>query len=108
MSSVSEENFDSWRFFGRKLPRAELIYFSQIILIYIVIITCILNLSLQNNDSNLWTALLSSCLGYILPNPRLKREKIAINHIDAGSRSSEKHITADPSHRMLPSEFTEA
>ena len=48
-------------------------FWSQIFIIYIVIITCIVNLSIANGNSNLWTALLSSCLGYILPNPKLKK-----------------------------------
>ena len=41
-------------------------------MIYTVVITCILNLSLTKDNSNLWTALLSSCLGYILPSPSIK------------------------------------
>ena len=48
-------------------------YIAQIIIIYLVIITCITNLSMTNGDSNLWTALLSSCLGYMLPNPSIKK-----------------------------------
>ena len=43
-------------------------------IIYIVVVTCIVNLSIDNGNSNLWTALLSSCLGYMLPNPRLKKQ----------------------------------
>lgn len=63
---------DSWRFCGYGLDKTQVVYFSQIIIIYIIIITCILNLSLKNGDSNLWTALLSSSLGYLLPSPKLK------------------------------------
>ena len=51
----------------------DLQYIAQIVVIYLVIITCITNLSLSNGDSNLWTALLSSCLGYMLPNPSIKK-----------------------------------
>ena len=61
-----------WNIFGKRLPKSEIVYFSQVIIIYLVIITCIVNLSVNNGDSNLWTALLSSCLGYILPAPKIK------------------------------------
>ena len=36
----------------------DLQYIAQIVVIYLVIITCITNLSMSNGDSNLWTALL--------------------------------------------------
>lgn len=61
-----------WNIFGKAIPKSEIVYFSQVIVIYVIIVTCILNLSLKNGDSNLWTALLSSCLGYILPSPKIK------------------------------------
>lgn len=48
-------------------------FWSQVIIIYIVVVTCIINLSIDNGNSNLWTALLSSSLGYLLPNPKLKK-----------------------------------
>jgi len=66
---------DYWKFCGYGLNRSQVVYFSQIIVIYIMIITCIVNLSIKNGDSNLWTALLSSCLGYILPAPKIKQKK---------------------------------
>ena len=62
------------KWFGH--PKEEIVYLCQVILLYIVIITCIVNLSIDNGNSNLWTALLSSSLGYMLPNPSLKKTKI--------------------------------
>ena len=49
----------------------ELVFLVQLITILIVIIACIFNLSFNEQSSNLWTVLLSSSIGYILPNPRL-------------------------------------
>ena len=66
---------DNWKICGYGMNKSQVVYFSQIIIIYIIIITCIVNLSLKNGDSNLWTALLSSCIGYILPAPKLKENK---------------------------------
>ena len=71
------EDSDSWRFLGKPVSKSEVVFCTQVILLYIVVITCIVNLSIQNGDSNLWTALLSSSLGYILPNPTLKKKKLA-------------------------------
>ena len=63
---------DQWKLFGRRVPKQEAVFFSQVILIYLVVITCILNLSLTSSNSTLWTALLSSSLGIILPSPSIK------------------------------------
>ena len=62
------------KWFGQ--PKQEIVYLCQVILLYIVILTCIVNLSIENGNSNLWTALLSSSLGYMLPNPSMKKSKI--------------------------------
>jgi hypothetical protein len=51
----------------------EVIYMSQILSIFIVIITSLYNLSAKTGDDSLWTALLTSCLGYLLPNPKIKK-----------------------------------
>jgi len=64
-----------WHLCGRTLPKSEIVFFAQVILIYMVVITCIVNLSLGHSDSNLWTALLAANIGYILPNPTLKKER---------------------------------
>ena len=64
---------ESWTLLGKKVAKTETVFFSQIIIIYIVVITCIVNLSLEKGNSNLWTALLSSSLGYLLPNPKIKK-----------------------------------
>ena len=64
-----------WYLFGQILPKNEVIFICQVVILYIVILTCIVNLSLKNGDSNLWTALLSSSLGIMLPQPTLSKKK---------------------------------
>lgn len=64
-----------WHFFGRLMPRAEIVFFVQVILVYIVVIVSIANLTIGSADDKLWIALLSSSLGYILPSPSLKLNK---------------------------------
>ncbi len=64
----------NWPVLGAKFPKAEVVFFTQVLLIYIVVITSIINLSLGSTEK-LWTVLLTSCLGYILPNPSLKQHQ---------------------------------
>jgi hypothetical protein len=69
-----------WPVCGSRLPKDEIVFACQIIVIYVVIALSLVNLTLYRNEADskqLWTALLSSCLGYILPNPSIKR-----NHQD--------------------------
>ena len=61
-----------WHVFGKRVPRSEIVFFSQVIIIYIVIITCIINLTTYNGRQEVWIALLSSSLGYLLPQPQLE------------------------------------
>jgi hypothetical protein len=53
----------------------EVVYLSQIVILLIVMLTSLYNLTTKSGDDSLWTALLTSCLGYILPNPKLKSVK---------------------------------
>ena len=75
--SVSEDR--SWVFFGEKLPRSEIVYFTQIILLFIIIITAVANLSLKTNQEELWITLLCTSVGYILPSPNIKRKTNALH-----------------------------
>jgi len=49
-----------------------ILFIFQMIIIVIVVSMSIYNLTKQSGDTNLWTALLSSSIGYVLPNPKLK------------------------------------
>ncbi len=71
----ASENHSSWKLFGDRVPKTEIVFGSQVVMLYIVIIVCLINLTMGNGDSNLWTALLSCSLGYMLPAPTLKAIK---------------------------------
>lgn len=62
-------------------------YTLQMLMIFTVIVTCLVNLSLSSEHSTLWVAFLSSCLGYILPQPKLKRIKNNNNINDSSSET---------------------
>ena len=62
-----EENASTqttWFVFGKHIPKREVVFFSQIIILYIVIITAVINLSIQNGDPVLWSSLMSSSIGF--------------------------------------------
>jgi hypothetical protein len=70
----SQSNGDRWPLLGTRVPQAEIVYFCQMLIVYIIIITSIINLSLKNGSNELWISLLSSCIGYALPSPKLLKK----------------------------------
>lgn len=70
-----------WDMFGRRVPRSEIVFFCQTFIIYIVVVTSLVNITLQNGPLNLWIALLGSGLGYLLPHPSIdKTEPRDVSH----------------------------
>lgn len=65
----------SWRFFGHTFPKSQIVFFSQTIICYIIIIVCIGCLAIGDPSENdyLFTILTASSLGYLLPSPKLKK-----------------------------------
>ena len=64
-----------WSLCGKPIPRSEIVFFSQLVVILMVISFCIFKLSTSSSndqDKPVWIALLASALGAILPNPSLK------------------------------------
>ena len=64
-----------WNVFGSNVPKEEIVFFTQVILIYIIAITSIVNLTMDAKNDTLWTSLLSASLGYMLPAPQLNSHK---------------------------------
>lgn len=59
----------------RPLSKPDIIIFiAQVVLLFVVVITSLVNLSIDNGNTNLWTMVLTSCLGYMMPNPRFKAQ----------------------------------
>ena len=63
-----------WPLFGTRVPKTEIVFFCQVIIIYTIIVWSFYNLTTKDENATLWTSLLSSCLGYLLPSPTLKRD----------------------------------
>ena len=69
-----EEERPGWSFLGTSLPKSEIVYFCQMLVVYIIIVTAIVNLSLNSDKTELWVSLLSSAIGYALPSPTLNKK----------------------------------
>ena len=65
---------DGWHIFGTECPKGDIMFLCQVVVLYTVIIVSVYNLTVGQVDSTLWTALLSSSLGYLLPNPSMKQD----------------------------------
>ena len=74
--SESPISRELWNTTCGKFPKAEVVYFCQVVIIIIVVIACIVNLSIgTNNKDSLWASLLSASVGYLLPSPRIRKDK---------------------------------
>ena len=69
----SSSSSTSWHLFSTVCPKEEIVFLCQVLVLFTVILISIYNLTTGHENSNLWTAQLSSYLGYILPNPTLRR-----------------------------------
>ena len=64
----------SWRFCNSRLPRSEVVYFTQVSIIVFLIgvsLTKLVFFHLDCEESTFWFSLLSCTVGYALPNPKL-------------------------------------
>ena len=67
----STHSSDKWILWGRTIPKGEIVFLSQYTIIFIIVLSSIINISL-GNSSDTFLVLLSLSLGAILPNPKLK------------------------------------
>ena len=79
-SSISTPSVSSslglW--FGKIRQRSDIVFISQILVIYTIISVSLFNLSRGSDNEQqekVWMVLLSSCLGYVLPNPKLAQRQ---------------------------------
>ena len=80
VTSVSCPNSigEKWTTVCGKFPKEEVIYFTQVTAIYIIIITCLFNLSLRNGNDTVWASLLSGSIGYLLPSPNIRKKNVTL------------------------------
>ena len=65
----------SWKFCNNvTLPRSEVVFVAQMVVILTLLTFCILKLSftkLSCEETSVWFSILSGLVGYVLPNPRI-------------------------------------
>ena len=75
-TSPVEERVTEPKYCGEKIFKSEILFYLQNIILYITIISCILNLSFNNNDNKLnevWKGILWYSLGRLFP---IKNERM--------------------------------
>ena len=71
--SVSQQISDTTTTF-MTTKKTRFLFIAQLLIVFIVVCSAIINLSLPNNEQNkdMWLALLCSAMGYMMPNPSFK------------------------------------
>ena len=67
MARENNTHSEHWQLMGKILPKSEIVYFCQMLIVYVIIVTSIVNLSLQNQKNELWITLFSSAIGTPYP-----------------------------------------
>ena len=62
-----------WKVGGREFSRTAVVFTCQVIVLYLAIITCFVNLTVANGPTELWITILSLSLGSLLPSPKVKK-----------------------------------
>ena len=63
-----------WRCFSESILSSHVVYLSQVVLVYMLVITALVNLTLGNGDSKYWLSVVSAGVAYLLPNPKLQKQ----------------------------------
>ena len=85
------ERQSEWTLFGSKFSRIASVFICQVIILYISIITCFVNLTVHNGPNELWITVLSLSLGTILPSPKVRKTKIGVEGLSSISSESPTH-----------------
>ena len=93
------EGQSEWTLFGSKFSRTALVFLCQVIILYISIITCFINLTVRNGPNELWITVLSLSLGTLLPSPKVRKSKIAAVAAGGGGVSNSGSVSSEsPTH----------
>ena len=77
---MSLRSNNEWRTCCGRAPREQIVFFTQVIIAYVVIITSLINLCLSSQNTCLWATLVSGTIGYLLPAPTIKHESAVLYH----------------------------
>lgn len=63
-----------WVLGSTHVPREEIVFFCQIAIITIIVITGLINLCLCNGTESYWSAMVATGLAALLPSPKIKKK----------------------------------
>ena len=72
---LQQQQGERWKLCCTKAPKDEIVYCCQLVIAYIVIIVSLLNITFTENDTCLWSTILSGTVGYLLPSPQLQKHE---------------------------------
>lgn len=84
-----------WKGCGSECPSQEVVFFAQISVIFMIIISAIVNLALHTGMSEFWVSIMSACLGYILPAPNVVFKKKSALDLDGTESLSDNHAAVN-------------
>jgi len=94
-SNRSVNVVERWTVCRSKVPKQEVIFFCQLITSFTVVVVALLNLSLTDRDKALWSTLIGAVLGYLVPNPSIRRKTSnGNNHESLYDNSAEQQLHA--------------
>lgn len=64
-----------WKLCCAKAPKDEIIYCCQLAIAVLIIVVGLLNITFTENDTCLWSTLVSGAVCYLLPSPRIGRNE---------------------------------
>ena len=63
-----------WALFGEDFPREEIVFLCQFVILSIVIVFSLINLSVGNGNESIWTFLIGTALGALVPCPQMQNK----------------------------------
>jgi hypothetical protein len=63
---------EEWSTCCGRMHKDQIVYLTQVVIAYIVILTSLANITFTTENTCLWATLASGTIGYLLPNPTCK------------------------------------
>jgi hypothetical protein len=64
-----------WNLCCTKAPKDQVIYCCQLVAALLVIVVGLLNITFTEDDTCLWSTLVSGAIGYLLPSPHIRKDE---------------------------------
>ena len=81
----SASSLRNWEFCGSKFSKSAIVYFTQVMCIYILLCYSLYQLSTSPSGplSTFWCGIITSSVAYMLPNPKLKFNKVKPTDVES-------------------------